>query len=516
MSLDDSALSRAADLLEDSKDRWRDDFPGWVEHRLAGATWSKQREVAELLKHHKRVGVRSCHSAGKTWLAAALACWWVDTRPPGQALVVSTAPSYDQVHGVLWQEIKKIHAAAGLDGTILGSDRWQLADGTLVGVGRRPTDAASWQGYHRPHVLAILDEAAGVDSWVFTSMETITVGPECRILAITNPDDAASAFAKTVTDVTWKHIKIDAFSTPAFTGEEVPRFLLEGRLIDQAYVDEKRIQWGEESQLWRAKIEAEFADSEEALIPYSWVTAAQTRWREWNARPDRDTVEPVGRRVFGVDPAGQGRDRTALATRQGHVVMSVTEHRKLDTTQVAGLVEAKLRGSVQGTAIVDVIGLGTGVVDQLRRAGCNVRAFNGSGASRRKDATGEWHFLNKRSESWWRVRELLDPHLGGKLALPPDDDLAAELCAPRYEYRAGGKIVVEPKDETKKRIGRSPDKADAVIYSCWHELGDAHRDYDSDEHEGLYPVQYSAVEGLAGWGRSLFEAPPGNKYGGWQ
>jgi hypothetical protein len=501
-----SGLSRLADRLETSRDRWLDDFPGWVEHRLAGVTWSRQREIAGLLRAHRRVGVRACHASGKTWLAAALVAWWIDTHPPAQALAVITAPSHDQIHGAMFHELKQIHEKAALPGKILGNDRWVLDDGTLVGVGRRPTDPAAMQGYHRPFVLAVIDEAAGVDDWVFTSAETITTGPQCRILAITNPDDPASAFAKTLTSEVWKHVKIDAFDTPAFTKEPVPPFLLDGRLIDQAYVDEKRIQWGTDSPLWHAKIEAEFSDSEDALIPYSWVTAAQRRWREWNDSPTRDTEQPHGRRVFGVDPAGPGRDRTALATRQGHVVMSVDSYQHLDTTQIAGLVEAKLRGTVQGLAVIDVVGLGTGVVDQLRRAKCNIHAFNGSHATRRTDATGEWRFPNARSASWWHCRQLLDPALDGKLALPVNDNLAAELCAPRYEYRAGGIIAVEPKEETKRRIGRSPDLADATVYATWTDLGDAHRDYNTDRPE-LRPVQYRAVHDALGYsGRGVFEA----------
>src|ERR687887_74630 len=99
-------------------------------------------------------------------------------------------------------------------------------------------------------------------------METITTGRECRILAISNPDDPASAFAKTLTDSTWKSVKISAFDTPAYTNEPVPPYLLDGRLIDREWVEGKRTQWGEDSPLWRSKIEAEFSDTEGALIPY--------------------------------------------------------------------------------------------------------------------------------------------------------------------------------------------------------------------------------------------------------
>jgi len=475
------AFGRLADRLENNRDRWRNDPVGWVEHRLGGTLWSKQREIAELVVNHKRVAVRSCHAAGKTRLAATLAAWWIDVHPPGEALVITTALSYAQVHGVFWEEVRKIHAAAGLDGKVLGSDRWLLDDGTLVGVGRRPIDPSSWQGYHRKFVLAIMDEACGIPAWVWTSMETITTSESCRILAISNPDDNASEFARiATTDPSWRSVKISAFDTPAFTGEPIPAYLTE-RLIDQEWVSDKRARWTVESPLWRSKVEAEFADAEAGLIPFSWITAANARWHDWNDRPTRDTQQPAGRRVFGVDPAWSERgDRTAIATRQGDIVITVDAYQGLDTTQTTGLVQAKLRGAPDGIAVLDVVGLGVGVLDQLRRARCNVVAFNGSRSTGRRDATGEWRFPNMRSASYWNLRELLDPALGGKLALPPNDDLAAELCAPRYEFRSGGMLVIEAKDATKKRIGRSPDLADAVVYSCWTELGSADRDFDPD------------------------------------
>jgi hypothetical protein len=70
---------------------------------------------------------------------------------------------------------------------------------------------------------------------------------------------------------------------------------------------------------------------------------------------------------------------------------------------------------------------------------------------------------------WWNIRVLMEDML---LDLDPDDeDLALELTSIKYKVDSTGRIQVEPKDDTKKRIGRSPDRADALMMSCWH--GDA-------------------------------------------
>ena len=78
-----------------------------------------------------------------------------------------------------------------------------------------------------------------------------------------------------------------------------------------------------------------------------------------------------------------------------------------------------------------------------------------------RDRSGKYALPNIRSAMYWYMREALDPDHGDNLALPPDPELLADLCAPRFEVRASG-IVVEAKEKLKERIGRSPDAGDAV------------------------------------------------------
>jgi hypothetical protein len=96
---------------------------------------------------------------------------------------------------------------------------------------------------------------------------------------------------------------------------------------------------------------------------------------------------------------------------------------------------------------------------------CNALAINVSERSADTDRSGMLHFANLRSALWWQLRESLDPTHGDDLALPPDDALRAELCAPRFTVRPGGIIQVESKDELRKRLGRSTNRADALLLS---------------------------------------------------
>ncbi len=142
----------------------------WVEDKLGETLWSKQREVCESVVVNRKTAVRSCHNAGKSRVASRIASWFIDVHPPGEAFIVSTAPTYSQVHGILWEEIRnaaKVAESRGnpLPGRVLGSDQWKLDDGTLVGWGRKPadTDQHGFQGIHRRYVLVVVDEACHDD-----------------------------------------------------------------------------------------------------------------------------------------------------------------------------------------------------------------------------------------------------------------------------------------------------------------------------------------------------------------
>ena len=133
------------------------------------------------------------------------------------------------------------------------------------------------------------------------------------------------------------------------------------------------------------------------------------------------------------------------------------------TGRVAGILDA----DPKATAIVDVIGIGAGVYDKLRESGHRAEPFNASAGTRRKDASNEFGFTATRSAAWWNLRELLDLSRGAEVALPPDDELVGDLTAPHWRITSGAKIQVESKDDIRKRIGRSTDRADAVVQALW-------------------------------------------------
>lgn len=202
------------------------------------------------------------------------------------------------------------------------------------------------------------------------------------------------------------------------------------------------------------------------LIKPEWVRLANERWE---ARKSEDRA-PMS--ALGVDVSRGGDDKTVRAPVYGtffdhlHKTPGVMVK---DGPTAAALVIADLLGSRPQIA-VDVIGYGSSCVDSLVLAGYDVIAVNFATRSDATDKSGRLHMLNERAAQWWAMREALDPENVGDIALPPDQELLADLCAPRWELAAGGKIKIEEKDKIKERLGRSPDCGDAVVMANYANL----------------------------------------------
>ena len=131
---------------------------------------------------------------------------------------------------------------------------------------------------------------------------------------------------------------------------------------------------------------------------------------------------------------------------------------------------SELRLHPQASAVIDVIGIGAGVFHQsLEAQPERTIGFNAAVSTPLLDRTGQWKFSNLRSAAWWYMRELLDPANEEFVELPDDEDLIGELVTPTWRPISGGRIQVEPKEQIKKRLKRSTNKADAVIQALWRE-----------------------------------------------
>lgn len=209
------------------------------------------------------------------------------------------------------------------------------------------------------------------------------------------------------------------------------------------------------SQLLYGDFTVSIKDNPWQVIPTEWVRLAQARWTE--------RADPGPQSALGVDVARGGKDKTVIAARYGTWFAPLQKYPGTATPD-GGSVASLVVQAVQDGAVIniDVVGWGASAFDVLHDQGWHVVGVNGSEKSNGTDKSGRLRFKNIRAEAYWRMREALDPKDGDDLALPPDNELLADLTAPRWKLSASG-IQVESKEDIKKRLGRSPDCGDAVV-----------------------------------------------------
>jgi hypothetical protein len=481
-------LPSMARILEEEARRSRArhllDPVAWVRERCDEHLWSSQRRIMQSVWDVRRTAVPTSHAIGKSFTAARTAVAWIDVHQPGEAFVVTTATTESQVKAVLWKEIGRAHAKAGSFGRLNQTEWWvdpvlpggKIGKEEIVAFGRKPAafNPTAFHGIHAPKVLVIIDEAGGVPEPLWVALSGLITNDASRMLAIGNPTDPQGHFARVCRPGSgWNVIHVSAFDTPVFTKEDVPPSVIPN-LIGRSYVEEARIDWAptwtwtedgsrvvppadveretSASPMWFAKILGEFpAHASDSLIPMGWLQAAVDRW---NDPPDGER-RTDGPNELGVDVGG-GNDRSVIAHRRGCRAQIIKRTNTPDTMQTAGHVVTALSETGASIARVDIIGIGRGVVDRGRERKARVIGVNVAEQARDKE-----RFANRRAELFWGLRMRFQQ---GDIDLDPRDQaLLGQLGALKYKTNSRGQIVIESKDEMRKRGLPSPDDADAVM-----------------------------------------------------
>lgn len=462
---------------------YADDPVGWMRDECGEVTWSMQDRIAESVRDNRYTAVKACHGAGKSFIASRIMAWWADVHGEA-AFIVWTAPRNDQVHAIIGEELRDLQRAGKLRGQVNLAGRWTLDNGKLIGQGRKPADhdAHGFQGIHRPRVLVIVDEACGIPANLWNAIDALTTEPEARVLAIGNPTDPTSHFAKVCRPGSgWNVLTINGLHTPQFTeeGKRLPPDVLR-RLTSKTWVEERRKRWGTKSPLWFGRVLGEFPEVDDASVfPPNLVVRACN-------------VELPGteRGVVGLDVARMGPDRTVAYRNRGGVSRRVLRHSKLDTEETADRVAEFLSGTPGLPCVIDMGGgYGSGVHDKLKRRGYNVIGFDGAHKSSKPK-----RFKNKRAEAYWRIRSLMEDDL---IDLDEADDaLLNQMSQIRFRTDSSDRIVIESKEDMVKRLGKeaggagddtdggtSPDELDAFVYS-FVPVADIARDALDELREG--------------------------------
>lgn len=464
----------------------RDCFAWNVEEHLA----DYQNETLQDLNDERRVAVRGPHGLGKTTTKAHALLWFALTREAMKIdwKVITTASAWRQLEHFLWPEVHKWVRRLRWD--VIGRDPFnevnelqklnlKLHYGAASAVATNRKELI--EGAHADHLLYIFDESKAIPNAIFDAAEGAfsadgVRGLEAYALAQSTPGEPQGRFY----DIHRRKPGLEDWKVRHVTSDEA---IAAGRM-SQAWKDQRRVQWGEDSALYANRVLGEFHSSDsDSVIPLSWVEAANERWHDWN---DSGRIDVPGRKILGTDVARGGADLTVVAERQGWVVIRLTEFNLADTVKIADEAQ-RLAPNQTDLHVVDVIGVGAGVVDTLRNRKVNVIAFNASRKNLMRDRSGEIGFANNRSAMWWKMREALDPAFGPTLALPPHDQLTADLTAPKYRITPNSKYQVESKDDIRERLGRSTDFGDAVCQTLCTDVQFDERPSD----EPTQPVPYN-------------------------
>lgn len=443
--------------------------------------WSKQLEIAKAVLENRRTAVRSGHKIGKSKLAAGLGLWWSCTRPAARCML--TAPTSRQIKKAVWYETRRYwqqspelrrlvpEPAVAPDTGV----RWY--DGREL-FGFSATHADDVSGPGGPEVLVVIDEGPGVPRAVWEALQGIRAGGG-KVLALGNPTQTSGWFFDAFNGrrAGWKLFEVATTDTPNY---------IEGRQVipglgDRDFVQEVIDDYGEDSPQYAVRVAGNFpSTAANAVIGLGLIEAARARWY------DDEITDSCAFVDFGVDVARFGDDDSSVTGRRGlrtytpawfektHKIKAVVNG--YDAVKLGALVCScvgalakpgeRIRIKVDTTG-----GYGEPLCAELERLkkvmgedgksllpeGVTIVRVNFAGASSKPDK-----YPVLRDELWFGGRDSLK-----ECALFPDPKAESELIAPTYELDAQGRNKVEKKRETKKRLGRSPDRADSVLLAQW-------------------------------------------------
>lgn len=409
-------------------------------------------------------------------LSATLCGWWVDTHPLHDTTVVTTATNWKQVRNVLWKEIPRVKQTAGIDGNITSDAQWKRGDRKdPVAFGMKPDDKdeSGFQGIHDRYVLVIIDEAGGVSKEIFTAADAVTTNEHARILAIANPNDPSSYMA-TVFDKesklppeerSWNIIQFGSFDTPNFTGEKVPEEVA-SRLVRKEWVEARKREWGEDDPRYVARVLGQFPDvSDDGLFNLGRVLQSMNSYEDF----DYDPNAPIR---LGVDVARYGSDSSVITSYQDGKVSILKKLQNKNGPELAKIV-GELATELKATEIrIDAVGVGVSVLDHIDAhvpPETKIIAIKGNAAS--PDST-KWY--NWRAAMYDKFSRKVSM---GEIALPNDEELYREIKSIRYLYR-GSALLIESKEDMRRRKVHSPDILDAVIYAS-QDIEEAENDQET-------------------------------------
>jgi hypothetical protein len=458
-------------------------LPEYQNHKWDGTRNPLMIALAALTRG-KWVGIEGATGTNKTFMAACIALWFLDSFP--DSMVVTIAPKEMQLSLHVWKEITRLYPRFGkgklttlelrMREGATADDPWKMV-GFVAGVKAEEVDASATkaQGFHGKDMLFIFEETPGVAEAIMAAIQNACGAPNNIILALGNPDnqfDTLHRFCKLQRVVP---ITISGFDHPNVVLKN-PNFI-PGAQTEQGLADMLDRYRNSDNPLYLSRARGQSPkQSKEALIRYEWLLAASDRRKRYEDSDGNLRVKEVnGVRGLGVDVANsEDGDKGAIARGIGSALIEVEAFPCPNANKLGTQIfeEMQVYDIPEDSVAVDGIGVGAGTVNELLRLGAEIVNIQSGSKPLEENFDEEGMgielvetFNNLRSQMWWQFRIDLEKK-NSVLMLPYDEELFADLMAPKYELR-NGKIIVQSKDELRKKLGRSPNKGDAVVYWNW-------------------------------------------------
>lgn len=469
---------------------WQKDWNKFIRDVLKAKLDKEQQDIVTSVQFNPMTAVASGTSRGKDFVAACTALCFMYLTPKfdkaGNLIentkIALTAPTGRQVNNIMTPEIRRLMRQAKiLPGRLVANDiRTDYEEWFLTGFKADDKSTEVWSGFHAVNTMFVITEATGMAEETYNAIEGNLQG-NSRMLIVFNPNITTGYAARAMKSDRYHKFRLNSLNAENVVSKEI---VIPGQ-VDYDWVKDKVDIWCSHimerdydeglgdfewegglyrpNDLFRVKVLGMFptVDSD-VLIPYEWIELANNRWSDMR----ESGFTPSAKAKIGCDVAGMGRDDSVLCHRFDNYVDRFEAHQsggKADHMHVAGMLAQYLRDR-KVRAYIDTIGEGAGVYSRLQELGYNnaISCKFSEGANDLHDITGVYSFANMRAFLFWRVRDWLNPKNNFNPALPVCDKLMEEATEIHWKFQSNGAIIIEPKDDIKSRIGRSPDYFDSL------------------------------------------------------
>lgn len=426
---------------------WRDNIPLFANQMFGADLRPKQIEMANAFKNNRKITIKGGVGFGKTFVLSIISWWAIVCH--SEVLVTILGPSEQQLDTGAWRAISalhsKMHPAFKEAFTVTATKVERTSSPASCRIEKKLANSnniASLRGIHEINNFIIVDEASGIEDTIFEdALLNIFSDANPKLLLISNPNKLSGYFYRTFNDPQisdqWKQITGKATDNPGLTDEQ-----LAGMVAQYG---------GKHTNQYQIMVEGNFpTTSTEGLISRNLCAQAV----------DYEVIENNAPIVWGLDPAGDGGDRSVLCMRKGNQVLGFHHWSNLSPTdlgeRVVQLYKSQPSGSKPSVISVDVIGVGLGVASILKDSGIEIKStkVNNKPTKRRDD------FKDLKAQLWWSAKEWFETE---EVEIPDNGEFIDELCVTGYQ-KDTGKIAIEAKKAVRKKLGgKSTDFADAFI-----------------------------------------------------